>query len=216
MTYYYEGTSTSNYLNYTGSDNLIANGYGGNDTIYGNTNNDRIDGGAGNDYLNGWSGDDYLWGGSGHDYLYGWSGNDYLYGDSGIDVLLGGTGNDFLQGGDGDDFLQGEDGNDTLFGGSSFLNNSYIDRFLGGNGNDIFVVGTTTGNFYQGSGYAIIQDYDPLYDYIQVKGGSLSLRREDWAGSSALDTAIYQGSDLIGVVQDNTSIQLTSYYFNFV
>ncbi|MEH2439378.1 hypothetical protein [Nostoc sp.] len=39
----------------------------------------------------------------------------------------------------------------------------------------------------------------------------------NYGGSSALDTLIYQNNgDLLAVVQDNTSIQLTSYYFNFV
>jgi len=89
---------------------------------------------------------------------------------------------------------------------------------LGGAGSDIFVLGSSAGNYYQGSGYALITDYNGADDYIEIYAiiSSISLSRVNWFGTSALDTAIYQGSDLIGVVQDNTSIALTSYYFRFV
>jgi Ca2+-binding RTX toxin-like protein len=185
MTYYYWGTSGSNYFNYRGSDNLYASAYGGNDTIWGNTNNDTIYGDGGNDQL------------------YGWTGNDALY---------GGTGNDYLFGGD---------GNDTLQGSSSYAYNSFeFDTLNGGSGYDRFILGTSAGNFYQGSGYATIQDYNRLYDYIQLKGSASSYylsKTSFGVGSSALDTGIYQNNgDLIGIVQDNTSIALTSYYFSFV
>jgi Ca2+-binding RTX toxin-like protein len=176
MTYYYWGTSGSNYFNYTGSDNLYAFAYGGNDTIWGNTNNDTIYGDAGNDALYGWSGSDYLSGGS---------------------------------------------GNDTLQGSSSYAYNSYeYDTLNGGSGYDRFILGTSAGNFYQGSGYATIEDYNGQYDYIQLKGSASSYylsKTSFGVGSSAHDTGIYQNNgDLIGIVQDNTSIALTSYYFSFV
>ena len=198
VTYYY-GTSSGNYYNYTGTLRLYAYGYGGNDTIYGNTNNDWIEGGSGNDYLYGWSGNDTLWGGDG---------NDNLYGELGNDTLLGGSGNDYLSGGSGDD---------RLTGSTSLTFDSFeYDTLAGGAGWDTFVLGTSAGNYYRGGGYALITDYSGANDYIQIRNISLSLRRENWAGGSALDTAIYQGTDLIGVIQDNISIQLTSYYFNFV
>ncbi|MCZ8250603.1 hypothetical protein [Microcystis sp.] len=80
------------------------------------------------------------------------------------------------------------------------------------------MLGESAGNYYQGSGYALIVEYVGILDRIQIKNtGSLRLSWENRAGTSALlDTAIYQGGDLIGVVQDNTSISLTSSYFNFV
>ena len=206
----YYGTSGANYYNYTGSEQLYAYGYGGNDTIYGNTNNDYIDGGDGNDYLYGWSGNDTLWGWNGNDYLDGGTGNDYLGGESGNDTLLGGAGNDSLSGGIGDDRLTGST--------SRAFNSLEYDTLAGGSGWDIFVLGESAGNYYQGAGYALITDYNGANDYIQIKNtGTLSLSYTNWGvGSSALDTAIYQSGDLIGVVQDNTSIALTSYYFQFV
>lgn len=186
MTYYYFGTSGNDYQNYTGSDSILAFGYEGNDTIYGNTNNDDLNGGSGNDYLN------------------GWTGNDKIYGDSGSDTL------------------SGYSGNDTLYGSNSTAYNSYeYDVLNGGSGYDTFVLGTNySGNFYQGSGYATIQDYNGANDYIQVKGSASSFylsKTTNYGGSSALDTAIYQNNgDLLAIVQDTTSIQLTSYYFTFV
>jgi Ca2+-binding RTX toxin-like protein len=205
----YYGTNLADYYNYTGSEQLYAYGYGGNDTIWGNTNRDYIDGGDGNDYLYGWSGNDTLWGGNGNDSLDGGTGNDYLYGESGNDTLLGGSGSDYLSGGGNNDRLTGSTSR-------SFNSNEY-DTLVGGSGLDVFVLGESAGNYYQGTGYAIITDYNGANDYIRIKNtGSLSLSWQNWAGSSALDTAIYQGGDLIGVVQDNTSIALTSYYFQFV
>ncbi|NCR57504.1 MAG: calcium-binding protein [Microcystis aeruginosa LL13-06] len=208
----YYGTDSANSYNYTGSEQLYAYGYGGNDTIWGNTNNDYIDGGDGNDSLYGWSGNDILWGGNGNDYLDGGTGNDYLYGESGNDTLLGGSGSDYLSGGGDNDRLTGSTSR-------SFNSNEY-DTLVGGSGWDwdVFVLGESAGNYYQGAGYAIITDYNGATDYIQIKNtGSLSLSYANLGfGSSASDTAIYQSGDLIGVVQDNTSIALTSYYFQFV
>ena len=206
----YYGTNLANYYNYTGSQQLYAYGYGGNDTIWGNTNNDYIDGGDDNDRLYGWSGNDTLWGRNGNDYLDGGTGNDYLGGESGNDTLLGGSGNDYLSGGNGNDRLTGST--------SRTYNSNEYDTLIGGAGDDIFVLGESAGNYYQGSGYALIVEYVGILDRIQIKNtGSLRLSWENWAGTSALlDTAIYQGGDLIGVVQDNTSILLNSSYFQFV
>ena len=206
----YYGTNLANYYNYTGSQQLYAFGFGGNDTIWGNTNNDYIDGGDDNDRLYGWSGNDTLWGGNGNDYLDGGTGNDYLGGESGNDTLLGGSGNDFLSGGI---------GNDLLTGSTSRTYNSYeYDTLAGGSGGEIFVLGESAGNYYQGGGYALITDYNGANDRIRIKNTrTLSLSYANWGvGGSALDTAIYQSGDLIGVVQDNISIALTSYYFQFV
>ncbi|MBO1047215.1 MAG: calcium-binding protein [Dolichospermum sp. DEX182a] len=221
MTYYYYGTSASNYYNYMGSDSLYADGYGGNDTIWGNTNNDTIWGNTGNDILYGWSGNDYLYGESGNDSLYGGTGNDLLNGGDGNDLLNGEDGTDTLYGGFGTDTLYGGLGNDTLYGSSSTTYNSNeYDVLNGGGGYDRFILGTSGGNYYQGNGYATIQDYNGAYDYIQVRGSASSFylsKTSNFGGSSALDTAIYQNNgDLLAIVQDTTSIQLTSYYFTFV
>ncbi|MEL6384633.1 MAG: hypothetical protein AAFQ89_19675, partial [Cyanobacteria bacterium J06626_18] len=67
--------------------------------------------------------------------------------------------------------------------------------------------------------YNISDRFTTAEDTIQVYG-SLSNYTLDystnWGGSADLDTAIYQGNDLIGVVQDNTKIFLTDAYFTTV
>jgi Ca2+-binding RTX toxin-like protein len=240
--YNYAGTLRLYAYGYGGSDTIwggindnFIDGGSGNDYLYGSFGNDNLWGGDGNDSLVGGWGNDNLWGGDGNDNLVGGWGNDNLYGGWGNDNLWGGDGNDNLDGGIGNDYLHGEWGNDTLLGGSgndylsglfgndrltgstSLTFNSFeYDTLSGGAGWDTFVLGTSAGNYYRGGGYALITDYSGANDYIQIRNISLGLRRENWAGSSALDTAIYQGTDLIGVIQDNISIQLTNYYFKFV
>jgi serralysin len=201
----YEGTSGNDYYNYRGFTKLTAYGNRGNDTIFGNTNDDNI------------------FAGSGKDNLYGWTGNDQLWGDAGDDWISGGDGNDLLSGGVDNDTLLGGKGNDTINGsGNSSLYNSYdYDVLNGGNGNDTFVLGSVSQNNYQGVGHAIIQDYNSQDDYIQLKGSARSLRldkTQNFVGGASIDTRIFdsESNDLLAIVQDNTDLQLTSYYFKFV
>jgi Ca2+-binding RTX toxin-like protein len=115
------GTSANNSITYTGTGDVILNGFGGNDYLVGNIGNDIINGDEGNDNLKG---------GGGNDSLSGGTGNDLLYGGIGNDTLLGGVGNDRLFGEAGDDVLNGGAGVDTLSGGT---------------GNDIFVIDNLSG-----------------------------------------------------------------------
>jgi Ca2+-binding RTX toxin-like protein len=148
---------------------------------------------------------DTLYGGIGNDTLLGNSGNDSLLGDSGNDLLLGGLGNDTLTGGSGNDVLRG----------FSRGYNLEIDRLFGGTGSDLFMLGDTGGTYYLGgrtangrdASYALIADWSSS-DFIQVSK-SINYRlvkNKSWLGSSALDTGIYVGNDLIGVIQDSTNI----------
>ena len=227
MTYYYYGTSANNSYSYTGYDSLYATGANGNDTLSGNSYysyNDTLLGGNGNDILRGYGGNDSLDGGNGNDTLKGGNGRDTLLGGNGNDSLVGGSGNDSLSGGAGRDTLIGDSGNDSLLGGTgndslsggtgNDILNGYgsgteYDTLAGGTGSDTFVLGSSTSAYYQGLGYAVISDWNYQYDYIQAYGSSTqyTLAQENWAGTSALDTAIYYGSDLIGVVQDSTNVQ---------
>jgi Ca2+-binding RTX toxin-like protein len=189
-TEYWYGTSGDDYKNYTGNQRLYAQGYGGNDFIWGSYQNDTIYGGDGNDTLKGWYGDDYIDGGNGNDYidgesgndiLDGWYGNDTVYGGLGNDTLYGYSGYDYLDGGSGNDTLHGESdndtlvggfGNDTLYGGSgndrlngygyTVNNDSQFDNLYGGAGADTFVLGGFGGVYYNetGDGYAVIKDFE--------------------------------------------------------
>ncbi|KLD77734.1 hypothetical protein Y886_14145 [Xanthomonas hyacinthi DSM 19077] len=71
----------------------------------------------------------------GNDTLSGMDGNDSIYGGEGDDVLDGGSGNDVLYGDDGNDIVRGGDGDDRLYMG---FRGNYVDRYIGGNGNDAY------------------------------------------------------------------------------
>jgi Ca2+-binding RTX toxin-like protein len=190
----YRGTSGNDYYDYMGTEELFAYGYGGNDTIYGNTKDDLIYGDSGN-------------GVGGNDYLNGYLGNDTLYGDLGSDTLVGGSGNDLLY------------GSTAYVKGSKAYNTNEYDVLNGGSGYDTFVLGESLGNYYLGTGHAIIQDYNALDDYIRVKGSASSFRLDkskNLVGGAGIDTAIYSGNDLLAIAQDTTDLQLTSYYFEFI
>jgi Ca2+-binding RTX toxin-like protein len=188
MTLSYYGTNGNNSFIYRGNDKLIAQGFGGKDRIWGGRYNDS------------------------------------LYGDSGNDSLLGGAGNDFLVGGSGSDRLVGGSGRDTLDGFSVGYSRE-IDNLTGGAGSDTFILGDSTGMSYLGgrtangkdSSYAFITDWTAI-DRIQAYGSSSSYRlvkNKNWFGSSAKDTGIYAGNDLIGVIQDSTSVSFSK-NFTFV
>jgi Ca2+-binding RTX toxin-like protein len=196
-------------------------------TIRGNWYSDTLNGTDGNDTIYGYPSTGYGSGSNdpdGDDTLYGYAGNDTLYGGNGNDTLFGGTGNDILYGGNGNDKLLGGAGNDTLYGGAGndrldgyATTGTEYDTLYGGAGSDTFILGGSWGVSYRGSGYATIADWDASADYIETIGNSsqYSLRSENWSGSSALDTAIYYGNDLIAVVQDSTNVSF-SRDFRFV
>ena len=188
MAFFYYGTNGNNSFAYRGYNNLVAEGFAGKDRIWGGRYNDRLYGGAGND------------------------------------TLLGGAGNDFLVGDTGSDRLVGGSGRDTLDGFSGGYNRE-IDKLTGGTGSDTFILGDSTGISYLGgrtpngkdASYALITDWTAI-DRIQAYGGSSSYRLikdRNWFGSSAKDTSIYVGNDLIGVIQDSTSVSFSK-NFTFV
>lgn len=118
---------------------------------------------------------------------------------------------------DGDDIFPGSDTLNYYYGIPSLTVPEY-DTLVGGAGRDTFVIGTNRGNLNMGPGYAVIADFTSFVDRIQVKrsGVSITLKKQNMVGGGASDTLIYNGTDLIAVVQDNSSLQLNSSYFNFV
>ncbi|SIO96141.1 Hemolysin, chromosomal [Vibrio spartinae] len=143
-----------------------------NDHIDGHDGDDWIDGGLGGaDWLNGGNGDDtivssyggegdLLEGGRGDDHLYGRDGNDILIGGRGDDYLSGSVGDDILIGGQGDDYLSGGAGNDVLIGGSRDNHADGSDLLVGGAGQDLFVLDS--------SSVDKIQDFDSSEDAIDL------------------------------------------------
>jgi Ca2+-binding RTX toxin-like protein len=232
---YWYGTNGPDYKNYNGSKHLHAYGRDGDDFIWGGSKNDYIHGGDGNDTLKGWYGNDhiygddgndkiygeyghdYLYGGNGHDYINGGDGNDHMYGNSGNDTMYGADGNDVMDGGFNNDVLYGGNGNDRLNGyGTTINNNSQFDYLYGGDGADTFVLGGSTGVYYNetGDGYAVIKDFDwRENDKIEVKGNASNYQLEYKSvagiGSAAMDTEVYylrnDGSrDRIAIVEDKS------------
>ncbi|WP_449419970.1 calcium-binding protein [Phormidium nigroviride] len=178
---------------YAGND--VLSGLGGNDKLYGGTGNDDLRGEAGNDYLNGEAGNDYLNGGTGNDNLYGGTGNDNLWGEAGNDYLNGGIGKDYLNG---------------------FSNGTEYDTLTGGADADKFVLGAQSYyNFYTGSGFALITDFNSLEgDKIALFEtlDKYTLVSGDFGyGNAALDTKILFGNDEIGVLQDITNVKATDF-----
>ncbi|MBD1881817.1 calcium-binding protein [Coleofasciculus sp. FACHB-T130] len=192
-----------------GAGNDYVDGWTGNDSLYGEDGNDTILGYDGDDYINGGYGNDSLYGEVGNDHMDGWYGDDYLSGGAGNDTMLGYYGNDSLYGGTGSDKLYGEAGKDYLNGYGGTVGE--YDTLSGGSEGDTFVLGTAYGGVsYLGGGYATITDFKwNEGDKIQVKGSytdyTLS-KSYDFGGTTALDTAIYKGNDLIAVVQDTTNV----------
>ncbi|MEG4508291.1 CAP domain-containing protein [Microcoleus sp. F6_B4] len=117
----------------------------------GSDGNQTVLGTAGSDTLRGGSGTYTLYAGKGDDVLLGSESNDgsviYAYGGSGNDILVDGFGNDILIGGKGDDYFIGTDG---------------IDTFVGSSGSDTFA--------FVSDGLAIIPDFDPASDFIELLG----------------------------------------------
>ena len=120
----------------------------------------------------------------------GGEGNDTLIGDAANDVLQGFGGNDSLDGGAGNDTLDGLFGNDTLTGGTGadtfkllMFDNDTITDFSHSQGDKIMVLGS-------------------LSSYLD--------QTQNLSGGSALDTAIYVGGFLVGIVQDTTQVSLSS------
>lgn len=140
QTYEYFGRAANDYFDASFLTTGTAYGYGGDDTMIGNTTAEIFYGGDGNDAIYGSGGADRLFGDAGNDRLFLLPAGGFDTPDATGAVVRGGAGNDFIlgsSGGDsrlygdaGDDTIDGRDGNDTLIGGSG------ADKLTGGNGTD--------------------------------------------------------------------------------
>lgn len=209
-----------------GNDDI--NGGDGKDTITGGRDNDRILGDLGDDVIFGNSGDDILDGGSGNDTVKGGAGDDFVFGGLGDDNLKGKSGNDQIIGASGNDLLAGGSGDDRLIGVDNFVplfgfGRDEIDTLTGGRGRDIFVLGDEANVYYDqsqlgGEGYALITDFNPNRDLIQLKNveGSHYVLSE---GVSTTDIFLEKPDaslELIARLQDVTNLNLSEDYFMFV
>lgn len=220
---------------YGGEDEDTVYGGFGDDQLFGENGDDFLDGGYGYDQLNGGSGNDELRGGYADDILIGGSGNDKLDGEFGEDFLIGGTGNDSLYGGDGNDILTdsgvGRDGRDYLDGGTGndritaygYGTEIDADTLVGGTGLDTFVLGAPGQAFYNVGGdadYALITDYLPFADTIQLQGSASDYLLAGSPIQGISGTAIYREEnsnyELIAVLQDRFLTQSALGLFTYV
>ena len=167
--------------------------------VYGSISNDSLNGTADNDYIYAKLGDDELHGNLGEDTLEGHEGNDTLFGDEDRDILRGGVGDDDIFGGQGDD---------TIYGGQRGTHVE-IDYLTGNEGQDLFVLGSYHGNYYAQAGnsdYALITDFEVGQDRVLLDEGTYSLDASPISGISG--TAIYSGSELLGILDGVDSTEL--------
>jgi serralysin len=220
----------------------------GNDKIVGNDENNYISTGAGDDWVSGGYGADLMQGGLGTDtvdYTF-WNGSLMVNLETGDTDTVGefafdfenintGAGDDVIYGTSGANVINTGEGNDTVFAGAGNdminaygnkeNNSTQIDHLYGGEGKDVFVLGTASGGvFYQepGDGYAVVADWNGgmVRDKIQLKGNASDYKVEfknvSGIGGSAMDTEIYYGHERIAILQDTRDFQLNSSCVDFV
>jgi Ca2+-binding RTX toxin-like protein len=231
--------------------NLIGAATPYNDQIKGSVLNDRLSGNSGDDTLSGGDGNDSLAGDSGGDSLFGDSGNDTLNGGDNNDTLFGAAGNDLLDGGNNQDRLLGDEGNDTIFGGTDndllaggmgndTLNGTNPNNFelqlgeqdtlVGGADKDLFILGDKDRLYYSdrnsrtdgATDYALIKDFDPAQDRIQLKGDRSLYSLSLFTGSngSTLANLLYlePGStpERVGIIEDvSSNLTINNSAFSF-
>ncbi len=141
---------------------------------------------------------------------YGSDGNDQVGPVSGFYFVPPAPGDDYLEGNLGNDTLNGWGGNDVLVGVDPDYFNAgadEYDRLNGGSGYDTFVLGDIYEAYYQGNGYAIVEDFDQAYDFLAVHGSSSDYTfttGSDVIGGSANDTILNYQGDIVAILEDTT------------
>jgi Ca2+-binding RTX toxin-like protein len=165
----------------------VINGGPGDDILRGTTGRDRMDGGAGKDAIFGLGGDDRLWGDAGegdgsssdYDKLFGGSGNDDLLGGQGKNDLYAWSENPWADL-DADGIVEfgifvKQDGTltDDSDGGANKLEDTGLNRVLGGPGNDNLYGGTGLDFLYGagGTNHLFTPEGEPFEDaFAALKG----------------------------------------------
>lgn len=146
--------------------------------IIGTDARDVIQGSPQSDDIRAGGGNDLVFGKTGSDRIFGEAGNDTLFGEADNDVLIGGSGSDFIVAAAGADFIEGSDIESAGVG--------EIDRMVGGDGGDAFILGRRRDNgqavVYYDDGdsdsdgrldFGLITDFDPTEgDAIRIAGSS--------------------------------------------
>ncbi|MEL6471494.1 MAG: NF038122 family metalloprotease [Cyanobacteria bacterium J06623_4] len=125
-------------------------------------------------------------------------------------------GDDTLEGGRGNDTLKGGIGSDVLDGSNAIALGAHEQDILGGGlGADTFVLGSAAQSYYIVGGnndYALIQDFDASSDVLQLHGSAGEYRRWQYQD----DMYLYNGNDLVAVLENNRGLDLNSSSVTFV
>jgi Ca2+-binding RTX toxin-like protein len=231
-----------------GAGNDTLDGETGNDTLDGGEGEDTLRGGAGNDtYIVDRTGDrvveeveagtdtviasfSYTLGDNLENLIL--DGTEELDGTGNLldNTLTGNSAANTLRGGDGSDTLNGRRGDDVLIGAETGLESQGdVDTLTGGAGGDRFVLGTSTEVLYDDgtvntrgeADYALITDFDPTQDVIQLNGRLADYVLVENATGLPTGTAIFLQevggvNELIGVIADVLGLSLTDAAFEFV
>jgi serralysin len=179
--------------------------------------------GASSNFINGTAANNTLTGGTLNNIIQGYGGNDTLKAGSKNDVLIGGIGNDILSGGTGNDLLIGVDPTSKTAGKGE------IDRLAAAGRGDRFILGDVNQVYYNDgvstnrgiTDYARITSFSTTAgDVIQLKGKAADYSTGTSSVAGITGTAIYNNlfgqPELIGIVQNVSSLNLTSAAFSYV
>ena len=140
------------------------------------------------------------------------------------DILNGGAGSDRLNGGAGNDILNGADFSSATPGAGE------VDILNGGAGKDTFILGDVNASYYSYGvntnilDVAIIEDFNPREDKIQLHGSASDYSLKSFGSSTVLGSNTYVGSgvgimsassEIIGFVRDVNLNELNSNNFDF-
>nr|WP_306466890.1 Calx-beta domain-containing protein [Thermoleptolyngbya sichuanensis] len=154
-----------------------------------------------------------------------------LRGSNRKDTLTGTNAGEMLVGLRGNDRLNGRGGNDILIGvnpNTRTPGRNEIDQLTGGPGRDLFVLGDQQRVFYDDGkrnnaglkDYALIKDFNPQQDAIQLHGKASDYRLGSAPQGLPRGNAIFletgRTDELIAIVQGNGKLNLNSSMFQFV
>jgi len=193
-----------------GNDTLAGNS--GNDSLSGSSGDDSLNGGTGTDTMIGGTGNDtyvvdtagdkisetstlqseidvvqsgvtYTLGNNLENLILTGSGSTSGSGNELNNAITGNSAANSLSGFLGDDILVGNGGSDTLTGANAKTGGTgEIDTLSGGSGSDLFVLGNSSGRFYDdrsdstigASDYALVTDFKVGEDSLQLRGNASS------------------------------------------
>ncbi len=141
-----------------------------------------------------------------------------VIGSSSNDEIIGNSANNVLQGGAGDDYLIGVDSDSAVPGFGE------IDHLIGGAGRDTFVLGDSSGIYYDDGNlnstgytdYASITDFNIFEDTIELHGSAEDYQLRRMMGGTGILFETPGVNEGIALIEGVTNFSLSASYVNFV